>query len=332
MATDSSGNSHVAWRRSNGSNQIVQYVKIDSSGTPGTVEDLSATGQSAYNLHLTTDSSGNSHVVWRRSNGSNFIIQYRGEVNTPSNSTAPSISGTAEVGNELTCSNGSWDGRGDDSITYSYQWNRDSSAISGATSSAYTLTSSDAGTTITCTVTATNFAGSTSATSQGVECPAATVNQPVSTPALSFYLTTPSFNMSDRVKLKRSTLFRRYLRTGFKGNMSGYSRIEAYLLRVKYTRTKGKGNATSGRKKLCYKVHRPKKSVPCDTTTTNGVTTDSSGSLTIKPLGSGKRARAIRRGLNNEKRIRKGKYDLTIKAYPTSGGAAHTYTYRFKIT
>lgn len=265
------------------------------------------------------------------------IVRFDRELlSAPANTTLPSISGTAQVGQQLACSSGSWD---NDPTTFTYQWKRNGQTIAAATSQNYTVSAGDTGTTLTCEVTATNFGGSTSATSQGVEYPAALpsgstspVNQPAFTPALSFSLTTPSFNTSDRVRLKRSTLFRRYMRTGFKGTQSGYSKIEAYLLRVKYVRTKGNGNATSGRKKLCYKVHRPKKSVSCDTRTTNGVTTYSSGLFTVKPLGNGKRAKEIRRGLNSGNRIRKGKYDLIFKAHPTSGGAPHTFTYRFKIT
>ncbi len=156
--------------------------------------------------------------------------------------------------------------------------------------------------------------------------PTPPTTQPISTPTLSLALSTPTFNTSDRVKLKSSTLFRRYLRTGFSGAQSGYGKIEAYLLRVKYSRTKGNS------KKRCYKIHRPAKSVSCDTSTTNGVTMDSSGSFSIKPMGSGSRATAIRKGLNGGKRIRDGNYDLTIKAYPSAGGSAQSFTYRLNIS
>jgi hypothetical protein len=49
--------------------------------------------------------------------------------------------------------------------TYSYQWQRNGSTISGATSSTYVLVQDDVGTTVRCVVTATNAAGSTSANS-----------------------------------------------------------------------------------------------------------------------------------------------------------------------
>lgn len=70
----------------------------------------------------------------------------------PLNSVAPSVSGTASVGNALSSTNGSWTDADGDSRTYSYQWYRadDASgtnavAISSANTSSYTLTASDAG-------------------------------------------------------------------------------------------------------------------------------------------------------------------------------------------
>lgn len=77
--------------------------------------------------------------------------------------TAPAITGTAQVGQTLTCSTGTW--QGTQSITYAYQWKAAGVNISGATSSTYLLTSNEAGKAITCTVTATNSVGSNSITS-----------------------------------------------------------------------------------------------------------------------------------------------------------------------
>jgi hypothetical protein len=50
-------------------------------------------------------------------------------------------------------------------VTYAYQWKRNGANISGATANTYTLVTADFGTKISATVTATNTAGSTSATS-----------------------------------------------------------------------------------------------------------------------------------------------------------------------
>lgn len=83
----------------------------------------------------------------------------------PANTTAPAITGTAIVGNQLSVSDGTWSGS---PTSYAYQWARNGSAISGKTASTYTITASDVGQTITCEMTATNAKGSTAATSNSV--------------------------------------------------------------------------------------------------------------------------------------------------------------------
>jgi lysophospholipase L1-like esterase len=68
-----------------------------------------------------------------------------------SNTTAPAISGTATTGQTLTASTGSWSTTPD---SYTYQWNRAGSPISGATSATYVLVTADEGLAVTVTVTA----------------------------------------------------------------------------------------------------------------------------------------------------------------------------------
>jgi len=84
----------------------------------------------------------------------------------PSNSVAPAISGSALVGDTVFCSPGTWTGT--EPINYAFQWKRNGSNIAGATSTNYTLVSADAGTTVICTVTATNSEGSASADSGSI--------------------------------------------------------------------------------------------------------------------------------------------------------------------
>ncbi|MEU5099304.1 hypothetical protein [Streptomyces sp. NPDC020996] len=55
---------------------------------------------------------------------------------------SPAVSGTAKVGSTLTAKNGSWSVK---PTAYSYQWYRGSTAVSGATSATYKLTSADKG-------------------------------------------------------------------------------------------------------------------------------------------------------------------------------------------
>ena len=73
---------------------------------------------------------------------------------------APTISGTAQVGQTLTAStSGIADTDGLDNVSYSYQWLADDTAIEGATSSTYTVQSSDDGKVIKVQVTFTDDAG-----------------------------------------------------------------------------------------------------------------------------------------------------------------------------
>jgi lysophospholipase L1-like esterase len=83
----------------------------------------------------------------------------------PSNTVAPAISGSATTGSVLTCNTGTWSG--DPTITYAYQWKwaNTNTNISGATNSTYTIVPDDIGHTIKCDVTASNTAGSASASS-----------------------------------------------------------------------------------------------------------------------------------------------------------------------
>jgi hypothetical protein len=108
----------------------------------------------------------------------------------PSNTSLPSISGSAKDGSLLTASHGGWTSS---PTSYAYAWERcDNSggscaAISGATSKQYTLTSSDVNNRIRVVVTATNSSGSGTATSRATNTVQATGSAPKNTsaPALS---------------------------------------------------------------------------------------------------------------------------------------------------
>jgi hypothetical protein len=100
--------------------------------------------------------------------GSSSAAQY--EYGHPAPDAAPAITGSAQVGQKLTTSNGTW--KSGTTITlYGYAWSRCDTAgnkcgtISGATSNTYTLTNDDQGHTIRASVTAVNANGPTSATS-----------------------------------------------------------------------------------------------------------------------------------------------------------------------
>lgn len=71
----------------------------------------------------------------------------------------PAITGTATVGSTLTATTGNWTGA---PTTYAYQWHSNGVNV-GTNQNTYVVQAGDAGHSITCTVTATNAAGSTAA-------------------------------------------------------------------------------------------------------------------------------------------------------------------------
>ncbi len=77
----------------------------------------------------------------------------------PANTAAPQISGTAIVGQALTCGPGTW--VGSTPQTDAYQWLRGGVPIGGATSAVYTTTSADLAQALTCKVTASNLGAAT---------------------------------------------------------------------------------------------------------------------------------------------------------------------------
>ncbi len=100
----------------------------------------------------------------------------------PTNSSLPTISGSASTGQTLTASSGSWAGAMP--ISYAYQWQRCNGsgsgcgAIGGATNQNYVAAKSDTGRTIRVQVTASNSDGS----NQALSAPTATVADPGTAP------------------------------------------------------------------------------------------------------------------------------------------------------
>ncbi len=112
-------------------------------------------------------------------------------IGVPAVTVLPAVTGAAVVGQALTVSAGSWT---DSPTSYGYAWQDCNPAgvacttIAGATTAGYTLAAGDAGSTIRVAVTATNPAGSATATSADtatvIGVPAATVLPAISGPAV----------------------------------------------------------------------------------------------------------------------------------------------------
>jgi hypothetical protein len=75
----------------------------------------------------------------------------------PVNTVLPTIAGTAQVGQTLTATNGTW---ANSPTSFTYQWNRAGTAIGGATASTYVPVAADVGNTLTVAVIAKNSSGS----------------------------------------------------------------------------------------------------------------------------------------------------------------------------
>ena len=112
---------------------------------------------------------------------SGTISTQRTYCNPPLNTSPPSVAGTPQVGQSLTCSPGAWVGSAGG---LTYQWQRDGSDVPNATGSTYTVQSADSGHSLVCAVTATNPMGSTAATSPPFAIPSAGPPPPQPPPVL----------------------------------------------------------------------------------------------------------------------------------------------------
>jgi Carboxypeptidase regulatory-like domain len=84
----------------------------------------------------------------------------------PTNIVIPAITGSPVVGEKLSCSNGSWSGN--PPPTFSQSWQRDGTPIDGGQGPTYIAGRADGGHTLTCSVVASNAAGTQRVTSGGV--------------------------------------------------------------------------------------------------------------------------------------------------------------------
>ena len=107
---------------------------------------------------------------------------------TAGNTVQPVLTGTVAVNQKLTSTTGSWNGS---PTSFSYQWQRCSSAgagcvnIPGATAGSYTLTSADAANTVRSTVSATNANGASPYAASATTAVVAPVPAPTGAPVVS---------------------------------------------------------------------------------------------------------------------------------------------------
>jgi hypothetical protein len=114
----------------------------------------------------------------------------------PTDTAAPTVSGTAAPGSTLSCTPGTWTG----SPTFSYVWERDGATVV-ATTPTYLVQSPDAGHTLTCVVAASNAGGVTDASSAPVAVSAAAPPPPAGTVGVSIdsgavYTNTPAVTLT----------------------------------------------------------------------------------------------------------------------------------------
>jgi hypothetical protein len=147
-----------------------QWLRCNSSG--GSCSGVA--GETSKEYNVTSHDIGHTLVVLvtaSNSDGKSTANSHPTDVvsraSVPRNTQRPAMSGTAQVGETLTVSNGQWSGG---VSSYAYQWQRcdangnNCSNVAGATASTYGVRSADNGKTLRAQVTAVNASGKSSAT------------------------------------------------------------------------------------------------------------------------------------------------------------------------
>ncbi len=141
---------------------VADIVLSNSAPITGTFASLSGPAASEYTPQY----------------ASQVVTLYAASGKVPVLTGQPVITGTPAPGNALTCNPGTWSPT---PTAYAYTWSRNGTTISGATHSTYTVATADEGTSLTCTVIASDPAGpSAPATSAPVLVP--TPGPPTTTP------------------------------------------------------------------------------------------------------------------------------------------------------
>lgn len=162
-----------SWSDADGDSPSYSYQWYRADDNSGTGEAAIATATNSSYTLTTADAHKYLKVVVTADDGNGSSDQSAASLRTavvnsaPANTALPVVSGSNVVGGVLNATSGSWSDADGDSPNYSYQWKSGSNAI-GTNSSSYTLTASEAHTTITVVVTANDGkSGTASATSAG---------------------------------------------------------------------------------------------------------------------------------------------------------------------
>ncbi|MBI5104910.1 MAG: hypothetical protein HZB46_07980 [Solirubrobacterales bacterium] len=135
------------------------------AGPTSTTLSVAALPEGLHNLKVKVyDAAGNATVAMDR----DVTID---RVAAPTNTSAPDVTGTAEVGRTLVATTGAWDVHGAAEPAFGYQWQRCDAAgascqdVAGATGGLYDVAAADVGSRMRVRVAATNSEGTTSAPS-----------------------------------------------------------------------------------------------------------------------------------------------------------------------
>ena len=159
-------------------------IRWEITVTPGSGADVTIA------LNATTDCSAQGAICTedggKLSGGLRLVVLGPNAPATPNTpaTDAPTISGTARVGETLTAdTTGISDGDGLDNATFAYQWLADDAEISGATAATYTLAGDDAGKAIKVKVSFTDDAGNDEELTSTATGAVAAAPPPLNTPA-----------------------------------------------------------------------------------------------------------------------------------------------------
>jgi hypothetical protein len=165
----------IFWIGQSGGSLQTGFYKNWASGEPNNSGDEDF-GQ-AYSAGGWNDLPGTftqGAYIWETTSTSNLLgsdlVSFSVPVYTgPANTASPALSGSAVIGQVLSTTDGTWSDNGQTITGTTYKWQRNTGSgwvdIASATSSSYTLTSSDVGATVRSVVSKTNSAGTSTANS-----------------------------------------------------------------------------------------------------------------------------------------------------------------------